>query len=59
MVIDSTKLQNADLIMRIESLESDSIVNVHHNKFEFKIKELETRLELEQTTRFKKSLKNR
>lgn len=45
------KEQNADYLLRIESLEEDSLLNIHQSRFELKIKELETRLELEQTTR--------
>ena len=43
--------QIAELSSRIESLEGDSIVNAHQNRLEMKIKELESKLELEQTTR--------
>jgi myosin-18 len=32
-------------------LEGDNIVNAHQNRLEMKIKELESKLELEQTTR--------
>jgi len=38
--------------MRIESLEGETILNVHQSRMELKIKELESKLELEQTTRF-------
>ena len=45
------KEQIAELSSRIESLEGETIVNAHQNRLELKIKELESKLELEQTTR--------
>ena len=43
--------QVAELTSRIESLEGDTMVNAQQNRLELKIKELESKLELEQTTR--------
>ena len=45
------KEQIAELSSRIESLEGENVVNAHQNRLELKIKELESKLELEQTTR--------
>ncbi len=45
------KEQVAELNTRIQSLEGDNITNVHQNRLELKVKELESKLELEQTTR--------
>jgi len=39
------------LLQKIESLEGESVADVHQSRLELKIKELESKLELEQTTR--------
>merc|ERR1711997_678420 len=41
----------AELLQKIESLEGDQVSTAQHQRLELKIKELETKLELEQTTR--------
>jgi len=45
------KEQLAELLQKIESLEGDQVSTAQHQRLELKIKELETKLELEQTTR--------
>merc|ERR1712038_1170183 len=45
------KEQMAELLQKIESLEGDNVSTAQHQRLELKIKELETKLELEQTTR--------
>merc|ERR1712223_2136479 len=45
------KEQMAELLQKIESLEGDQVSTAQHQRLELKIKELETKLELEQTTR--------
>merc|ERR1712111_331168 len=45
------KEQLAELMQKIESLEGDSVNNAHQQRLELKIKELETRLDLELTQR--------
>ena len=39
------------MLQKIESLEGESVTDVHQSRLELKIKELESKLELEQTTR--------
>ena len=45
------KEQINELIQKIESLEGESVTDVVQSRLELKIKELESKLELEQTTR--------
>jgi len=45
------KEQLAELMQKIDSLEGDSVNNAHQQRLELKIKELETKLELELTQR--------
>ena len=45
------KEQITELLQKIESLEGESVTDVHQSRMELKIKELESKLELEQTTR--------
>merc|ERR1712223_1497009 len=45
------KEQMAELLQKIESLEGDQVSTAQHQRLELKIKELESKLELEQTTR--------
>ena len=45
------KEQVAEMMQKIESLEGDSVNNAHQQRLELKIKELETKLELELTQR--------
>merc|ERR1712029_1014656 len=45
------KEQLAELMQKIESLEGDSVNNAHQQRLELKIKELETKLDLELTQR--------
>ena len=44
-------IQITELLQKIESLEGESVAEVHQSRLELKIKELESKLELEQTTR--------
>lgn len=43
--------QIAEMNVRIESLDGENMCHAQHNRLELKIKELESKLELEQTTR--------
>jgi myosin-18 len=45
------KEQINELLQKIESLEGESVTDVVQSRLELKIKELESKLELEQTTR--------
>merc|ERR1712223_1112432 len=45
------KEQMAELLQKIESLEGDQVSTAQHQRLELKVKELESKLELEQTTR--------
>ena len=45
------KEQVAELTARIQSLEGENIMNPAQSRLELKVKELESKLELEQTTR--------
>ena len=47
----SLKTQVAELITKITSLEGEQIINPTQSRLELKVKELESKLELEQTTR--------
>lgn len=45
------EFQNSELAIRIDCLEGDNIVNPQQSRLELKVRELESKLELEQTTR--------
>ena len=50
-IIKLSSIHITELLQKIESLEGESVAEVHQSRLELKIKELESKLELEQTTR--------